>query len=525
MKSRTMCISAVTLFAALALPVQVAAQHTRYKLIEIGTFGGPESYVNPAGAIGSPSTLNSSGVVVGGAGTSIPLTMNSSRVICGGVEGFPWLGVNHALEWQNGTLTDLGGLAGPDNCSVATSINASGEVSGHSENAVIDPVAGFNAFHAVRWKNGVILDLGTLGGSVSAGSGINKWGQVAGFALNGIPDPVSIYHFQIVGSTGGTQTRAFLWTNGVMRDLGTLGGPDAWSNWINDAGQVAGSSYTDSIINPATGVPTTHPFRWDEANGMTDLGTLGGTLASSEVANLHGALNNLGQVVGGSYLAGDETVHPFLWTTPGPMQDLGTLGGNNAGASAINDAGEVVGTADLPGNVFHAFLYKNGVMTDLGTLNGYPFSTATSINAQGQIVGSSCLISCENHFHTRAVLFENGSIFDLNKLISGGHAGLTLTIAFAINDLGEIAGVGTPPGCLADTACGHAFLLIPCAEITQGCEDNAQEATATTQNNSAPVANNSATSTSRIPTPSGIMARARPAQRYHIPGLRAGPRD
>ena len=219
MKSTTLILAiAMTLFAALALPIQLAAQHTRYKLIDIGTFGGPESYVNPSGAIGSLSTLNSSGAVVGGAGTSFPLTMNSSRVICGGFEGFIPFG-NHALEWQNGTLTDLGSLAGPDNCSVATSINASGEVSGHSENGVIDPVAGFNAFHAVRWKNGAILDLGTPGGSVSAGSGINKWGQVAGFALNGIPDPVSIYHFQMLGSTGGTQTRAFLWTNGVMRDL------------------------------------------------------------------------------------------------------------------------------------------------------------------------------------------------------------------------------------------------------------------------------------------------------------------
>jgi len=59
--------------------------------------------------------------------------------------------------------------------------------------------------------------------------------------------------------------------------------------------------------------------------------------------------------------------------------------------------------------VFHAFLYKNGVMTDLGTLNGYPFSAANSINAQGQIVGS-CLISCENistlvQFYLRTVPF------------------------------------------------------------------------------------------------------------------------
>ncbi|MGE5735237.1 MAG: hypothetical protein ACM34E_09125 [Acidobacteriota bacterium] len=466
-------VIAIILVATLGLPRQVHAQHVRYKLVDIGTFGGPESYINPSGAIGSLNPLNSSGALVGGAGTSLPLAIINNPVICGGFEGFiPF--VNHALEWQNGTLTDLGSLAGPENCSVATSINSSGAVSGHSENGVIDPVAGFNAFHAVLWKNGSIFDLGTLGGSVSAGSGINRWGQVAGFALNDVPDPVSIYHFQILGSTAGTQTRAFLWTNGVMRDLGTLGGPDAWSNFVNDVGQVAGSSYTDSIINPVTGVPTTHPFLWDPVNGMTDLGTLGGSLAGSEVANLQGALNNRGQVVGGSYLAGDQTFHPFLWTNPGPMQDLGTLGGDNASASGINDAGQVIGVSDLPGKVHHAFLFSNGVMNDLDTLHGDSFSTASSINSSGQIVGQSCHQSCENHVQNRAVLWENGSIFDLNTLIEGGHAGLTLSLAFAINDHGEIAGIGRPPGCFADTACSHIFLLIPCAG-TNSCADDGQD--------------------------------------------------
>ena len=80
MKSSKSILIILIALVAVALPVQLAAQHTRYKLIDIGTFSGPESYVYPSGAIGSPSILNSSGAVVGGAGTSIPLTMNSSRV-------------------------------------------------------------------------------------------------------------------------------------------------------------------------------------------------------------------------------------------------------------------------------------------------------------------------------------------------------------------------------------------------------------------------------------------------------------
>src|SRR5439155_23283060 len=134
MKSSKSILITLIALVAVALPGELAAQHTRYKLIDIGTFGGPASYVNPAPAMGSPDQVNSSGTTVGGALTSIATTSTSNRaIVCGGIEGILLL-VNHAFQWQNGVLTDLGSLAGPNNCSVALSINASGEISGRSEN-------------------------------------------------------------------------------------------------------------------------------------------------------------------------------------------------------------------------------------------------------------------------------------------------------------------------------------------------------------------------------------------------------
>src|SRR5215469_17931965 len=112
--------------------------HLRYRFVDLGTFGGPESYVNAAFALGSPNQINNRGTVVGAAATTVPTPPN--KQICGGPDGLvPF--VFHAFAWQKGELTDLGALPGVE-CSEAVSINARGEIAGRSGIGVIDPMVG-----------------------------------------------------------------------------------------------------------------------------------------------------------------------------------------------------------------------------------------------------------------------------------------------------------------------------------------------------------------------------------------------
>ena len=117
--------------------------------------------------------------------------------------------------------------------------------------------------------------------------------------------------------------------------------------------------------------------RW-QSGAKLNLGTLGGRNSMAM------AVNDVGAIAGWSNVKSGAR-HAFVWQN-GVMTDLGTLGGRNSQASGINHAGKVVGWSETPSGDLHAFAWKNGVMKDLGT-NGRISSTATDINTRGQIVG------------------------------------------------------------------------------------------------------------------------------------------
>jgi probable HAF family extracellular repeat protein len=310
----------------------------------------------------------------------------------------------------------------------------------------------------------VITDLGTFGGTTSSATAINSLGQVVGTAWfpgnvyshaylysNGVkqdlgtlaaPGLTNIQSTalalnssgQVVGNSNLTiagPTHAFLYNGGVMRDLGTLGGSDSNALGINRTGQVVGyAEYNPSSL-------TTHAFLYS-GGVMRDLGTLGGSFSEAF------GINDAGQVVGTSYIKGDTALHAFLFSN-GIVQDLGAvMGATNSVAYAINNLGQVVGYSENG-----AFLYADGLRHDLGTLGGNA-SQALALNDLGEVVGFADTATGARH----AFLYSGGVMVDLNGLLPPG-SGWVLNQATGINDSGQIVGEGTINGQT------HGFLLSP----------------------------------------------------------------
>jgi probable HAF family extracellular repeat protein len=184
-----------------------------------------------------------------------------------------------------------------------------------------------------------------------------------------------------------------------VQDVGTLGtGRDSSGAGVNGLGHVVGESRT---------APTALFHAFISRDGvLTDLGTLGGIQSNAL------GVNGSDQVVGDADIFNPfgEQHHAFLWQND-EMQDLGTLGGLESVATAINDSGAVVGFSDLAGGGSHAFEWKGGLMADLGALPGDTFSGAAAINSQGVIVGASTAVN-----QSHAFVYRNGVMRGLPEL-------------------------------------------------------------------------------------------------------------
>jgi probable HAF family extracellular repeat protein len=248
-----------------------------------------------------------------------------------------------------------------------------------------------------------------------------------------------------VGFMGATAMSAFAASYSIT-DLGNLGYPTARGAGINESGQVAGTSYLAERVEYNVGcaprhrpcfVHPEHPFLWSEGK-INDLGTLGNGLFAEGTA-----INNLAEVAGFSNLKNGER-HAFVFHN-GKMTDLGPTG-RESRAFAINDSGVVAGSESIPGEGHtDAVLFTNGKITDLGLIpgSGGIFTSPTGINSSNEVVGSGD----NKESMERAWVWRNGTMTDLGTL--GGPQ----AAASAINNSGEIVGFAQ-----TSTDADHGFL-------------------------------------------------------------------
>jgi probable HAF family extracellular repeat protein len=338
----------------------------------------------------------------------------------------------HAALWRNGALTDLGTLGGR-NSTATVPKNDAGWVVGKSNTAQSDPYTenfcGYSCgastcppntltefCRGFLWqdKTRKMIPLPPLpAGLNSTAMGANN-SEIVGASENGVID-------------GACQPPQMFDFEGVVWQLDSSGAP-----------------FIAKLLPPLTGKGDTVSAAFE--------------------------INQAGIAVGGSGICGPLgpaiSLHAVKWAADGQPRDLGSLGGVfGNGALAINDKGQIVGISDLPGDqVTHAVLFHEGEMPqDLGVLRLRPedtLVTAVAINNLGEVVGESCVDVSQTD--CSAFLWQNGVMTDLNTVLIGAPCSLHLQMANGINDRGEIA-VGAFDTTFGD---GVGVVLVPVEDET-----------------------------------------------------------
>lgn len=296
--------------------------------------------VLPGGSFSSARSISSSGVVAGsshrGDGAYVPIL------------------------WSNGRMTELGSLGGTNGS--AGGVNNASQVAGSSY------LSGGGA-RAFAYVGGKMKDLGKLSGFNSGACAINAAGLVIGSGdIYGGGDHAFTYQ---VGGTG-------------LRDLGTLGGQSAYASAINDAGLIVGQS---NVAGEYYYGGPLHACSWTN-RVIRDLGTLGGPDGVSAAT----AVSLNGRIAG--WTTSPTGNHACTFAT-GAITDLGTVPGfRSSRATGINASGTVIGllsNGSYGGNSTRAFVYSGGKIDNIANrvsnLGGWTIIQLNAINDAGVIVG------------------------------------------------------------------------------------------------------------------------------------------
>src|SRR6266480_2370991 len=370
-------------------------------------------------------------------------------------------------QYHVSNLDTLGGTSSGGN-----SINDQSWVAGYSR------LPDNQSRHAALWRNGSILDLGTLGGPNSSVTWNvkNTEGIIVGISQTDAPDPLgeawSSAAFYGPPYHVGFINLGFVWEQGQMRGLPTFaGGNNGFATGANNLDQVVGWAEND-VHDPACVSPQVLQFRpamWglgppDQIHELP--------LISGDSSGAATAINDNGQIVGISGIC-DQAVgrhtakHAVLWQNgavtdiypnpPAPWWNTPT---------AINQRGDVVGFAGDPafveGDVLHAFMWtrEDGIRQLKPLPNRTPThvdSEAYGINEARQVVGISC---DADQVDCRAVIWDHGNTpTDLNDLKAPGYSAL-LASAKDIKNKGEITGRAADP----NTGVLTAYLAVPISQ-------------------------------------------------------------
>jgi probable HAF family extracellular repeat protein len=358
-------------------------------------------------------------------------------------------------------VTDLGVNKSKDNFNMVMGLNNQGWTE-NMDGVLTPPITSTSTTilsgRAVLNIHGINIDLRTLGGKNSWTNygGINDRGEAVGMAETSVPDP----NGEDMCAFGTKKTcRPFLWREGHMMALPTLGGNNGQAAAVNNRGQIVGISETtvpDSGCPPSKQPGTTIlPVMWEKGE-VRALPTLPG-----EPDGFVQGLNDQGQAVGATGTCTSFAIHAVLWVNDHAFQ-LADLGHAGSDAYAINDHGQAVGyVSTTDGSTIVASLWPNGAhsaVTNLGILPGDGAAFATGINNRSQVVGSTF----NSAGWSRGFIWQDNVMTDLNTLIPG-DSNLKIIAASNINERGQISGmamVKTGP----DAGKIHAILLTPVDE-------------------------------------------------------------